>query len=166
MVPGPSPARAQGPATSEQGVDQVCLLINRLFGAVRTVYGEVDQRLAPRSQFEFLFNSPLESTRGRPRYCIIKDQLQQLRATGMPWCSIAAYLCISEWTLFRRRQQYGMTGENYGNISNSELDNIIREILRETPNAGGNYVQGTLIQITSLFHGDLCTMDALMVTVE
>ncbi|XP_058883243.1 uncharacterized protein LOC117420690 isoform X1 [Acipenser ruthenus] len=128
-----------------EGVDQVCLLINRLFDAVRTVYGEVDQRLAPRSQFEFLFNSPLESTRGRPRYCITKDQLQQLRATGMPWCSIAACLCTSERTLFRRRQQYGMTGENYANISNSELDNIIREILRETPNAGGNYVQGGVL---------------------
>ncbi|KAK6470264.1 hypothetical protein HHUSO_G31228 [Huso huso] len=63
----------------------------------------------------------------------------------MPWCSIAACLCISERTLFHRRQQYGMTGENYANISNSELDNIIREILRETPNAGGNYVQGGVL---------------------
>ena len=38
----------------------------------------------------------LPSTGGRPAYDITKDQIEQLRDTGMNWKTIAAFLGVSE----------------------------------------------------------------------
>ena len=39
--------------------------------------------------------SLLPSTGGRPAYDITKDQIEQLRETGMNWCSFAEFLGVS-----------------------------------------------------------------------
>ena len=44
-------------------------------------------------------------------------------------------LHISERTLYRRRQEYGILGK-YPSISDVELDSVIVNILNATPNAG------------------------------
>ena len=77
----------------------------------------------------------LLQTDGRPKYLTPKDQIERLHSCGMTWTNIAKVLHISERTLYRR-QEYGIL-EKYSNISDSDFDSIIRNILSNTPNVGG-----------------------------
>ena len=87
--------------------------------------------------------SLLPSTGGRPAYNITKDQIEQLRETGMNWCSIAEFLGVSERTLQRRRIEFGIDS-NFSDISDNDLDNHVQEILQLTPYSGESYVRGGL----------------------
>ena len=71
----------------------------------------------------------LPSTGGRPSYNVKKEQIEQLRETGMNWRSIATFFGISDSTLFRRRIELGVEDQKT-DITNDELDHQIREILQ------------------------------------
>ena len=86
--------------------------------------------------------SMLPSSGGRPAYNITKEQIEQLRETGMRWNSIADFLCISERTLHRRRIEFGIE-HGFSKISDSDLDQNTHEILQLTPNSGETYVRGS-----------------------
>ena len=85
----------------------------------------------------------LPSTGGRPSYNVKKEQIEQLRETGMNWRSIATFFGISDSTLFRKRLKLGVEDQRT-DITNDELDNQIREILQLTPYSGESYVRGSL----------------------
>ena len=85
----------------------------------------------------------LPSTGGRPSYNVKKEQIEQLRETGMNWRSIATFFGISDSTLFRKRLELGVEDQRT-DITNDELDNQIREILQLTPYSGESYVRGSL----------------------
>ena len=87
--------------------------------------------------------SLLPSTGGRPAYNISKIQIEQLRETGLNWFSIAEFLGVSERTLARRRIDFGIE-PNFSEISDSDLDNHVRDILQSTPYSGESYVCGGL----------------------
>ena len=83
--------------------------------------------------------------RGRPRYLVPESQIRALRQGGFRWADIARQVGISPLTLRRRRVAYDMSiGENFDNVSDAELDNIVREILHRTPQAGRGLIQGAL----------------------
>eukprot|EP00794_Sanderia_malayensis_P013267 gene13267-14634_t len=84
-----------------------------------------------------------EDTGGRPRFVVTREQIVVLRDTGMTWSDISKCLCISPKTLYRRRQEYDIPN-NFSNISDSELDNLLSDVLALTPNAGETYVTGSL----------------------
>lgn len=52
-------------------------------------------------------------------------------------------LHISERALYRRRQEYGILTK-YSNISDSVLDDMNRDVMNSTPNAGKKLVIGSL----------------------
>ena len=52
--------------------------------------------------------SLLPSTGGRPAYDITKEQIEQLRETGLKWCRIKELLGVSERALQRRRIEFGI----------------------------------------------------------
>ena len=85
----------------------------------------------------------LLQTAGRPKYFIPKEQIERLHSYGLAWTDIANILHISERTLYRRRQEYGILGK-YSSISDAELDSVIVNILNATPNAGEKLVIGSL----------------------
>ncbi|XP_046839481.1 uncharacterized protein LOC124433742 [Xenia sp. Carnegie-2017] len=85
----------------------------------------------------------LPSTGGRPAYDITKEKIELLRETGMNWKSIAAFLQVSEKTLSRRREEFGIAS-TYSQVSDSCLDQTIEEILQLTPYSGETYVKGSL----------------------
>lgn len=87
--------------------------------------------------------SMLPSSGGRPAYNITKEQVEQLRDTGMNWKTIAEFLRVSERTLHRRRIEFGIES-SFSNISDGDLDQNIQEILQLTPNIGETYVKGSL----------------------
>ena len=80
------------------------------------------------------------STGGRPRFRVTKDQIETLRETGMNWKTIALTLGISESTLYRRRQEFGLY-ESFVDIGYEELYTVITGMLSH---AGESYVSGGL----------------------
>lgn len=81
---------------------------------------------------------------GRPRYSISLEQISHCMSLGMNWRRISACLGISRRTLYRHRQYLGVQPLEYTVISSHALNNIIRDILQNTPNAGETYVLGSL----------------------
>ena len=85
----------------------------------------------------------LLSTGGHPAYAITKDQIEQLKDTGMNWKTIAAFFGISERTPSRRRIEYGIF-DSFSEISDEELDSRIEAILQLTTYSVEVYVIGSL----------------------
>jgi hypothetical protein len=61
----------------------------------------------------------------------------------MNWQTIANFLGVSERTLHRRRVEYGMES-TFSEISDTDLDEQVRAILRLTPYSGETYIRGSL----------------------
>ena len=75
-------------------------------------------------------------TPGRPRLAISREQLESLQGhCRFRWNDIAWMLGVSDRTLRRRRHEFGMRveGRAFSNISDSELDDFIRQVLEVTP---------------------------------
>ena len=79
----------------------------------------------------------------RPAFKITKEQIKQLKDTGMNWKSIARFLGISYRTLLRRREEYGIE-QSFSDISDDSLDEEVRRILSLTPYSGESYIVGSL----------------------
>jgi len=66
-----------------------------------------------------------------------------LRQEGFQWADIACYFGVSLITLRRRKREYELpVGENFGHISNDELDTLVARVLHDTPKASLNLVLG------------------------
>ena len=85
----------------------------------------------------------LPSTGERPAFNITKEQIEQLKDTGMNWKSIARFLGISYRILLRRREEYGIE-QSFSDISDDSLDEEVRRILCLTPYSGESYIVGSL----------------------
>ena len=88
---------------------------------------------------------------GRPRVVVTEQQLQTLHEVcGFRWNDIAETLGVSNRTLKRRRHEFGMRVEERESsplqVSDAELDDIVRNIRAVTPEAGLLMVQGSLRQ--------------------
>ena len=71
------------------------------------------------------------------------EQLMNLRETGMTWAKIATCLNVSERTLYRRVREFDIDG-SFSEISNTELDELLKSIMAVTPRAGESYIRGSL----------------------
>ena len=83
------------------------------------------------------------SSGGRPRYQIDPNDIVSLKELGFSWVAIARFLGTSESTIRRRRAEFGITF-SYSDISDEELDSVIKSIIQSTPNAGETLVIGSL----------------------
>ena len=63
---------------------------------------------------------------GRPRLDISKECILSLRQLNYSWTKIARMLDISHHTLYRRLQEYGINTETFTDISESELDKLLK----------------------------------------
>ena len=94
------------------------------------------------------YRAPIERTgsQGRPRFAVSTSNAHDLRQLGFAWTDIAQMLGVSSRTL-RRRRRYESDSSvgSYSDIPNNELDQIIREVLQTTPQAGRNLVRGALL---------------------
>jgi len=84
-----------------------------------------------------------ESSGGRPKFIIPKEQMEELRLTGMSWSAIARFLGVSAKTVYRRRNDYGLA-DVFSDISDDELVTHIRNIFQLTPFSGETYIRGAL----------------------
>ena len=87
-----------------------------------------------------------ENGRGRPKFDITQEQIEYLRYLSFSWSSISSLLGVSRMTLYRRKKQFGISSTN-SSLTDSELDERIREIRRELPYSGETIVMGRLRSI-------------------
>ena len=98
---------------------------------------------------ERVYSSPPDSSRnspGRPPYVIEEEQIR-LREMHFSWKKISELLGESESTLRRRRLMYGVTDQEelrWTQITDSDLENIVKEIQELTPNIGQARLVGAL----------------------
>ena len=119
-------------------------LLEELISGMETELGKLTTVLeVPSIQRKREVTSLLPSTGGRPAFNLTKDQIEQLRDTGMNWKSVAGFLGVSERTLHRRRVEYGIEA-SFIEITDNDLDNQIKDILQLTPYSGECYVRGSL----------------------
>ena len=127
---------------SQTGIQQLLQdLIDQVAALSREISVILDSQnsdMAPERQVEFL-----QSTGGRPAYNISKEQIEQLRETGMNWKAVAKCLRVSKSTLYRRRTELNVIS-SFSDITNDNLCGEIEEILRLTPYSGESYVRGAL----------------------
>ena len=63
---------------------------------------------------------------GRPKFEIAPEFLENLRVQGCTWMQIARMLQVSRWTIRRRVVEYGLHCRRWSDISDYQLDTIIR----------------------------------------
>ncbi|KAJ7386861.1 hypothetical protein OS493_006894 [Desmophyllum pertusum] len=73
---------------------------------------------------------------GAPEFNIPKSVLENHLEEGFMIKEIASMLTVSESTIYRRMQSYGLSSQDFSDISNGELDRHITELSKEFPFCG------------------------------
>ena len=111
---------------------------------------EADNRF--RCQNEFPSN---EKSRGRPRFNVTKAQIESLREIGFSWTKLAQMIGVSWVTLYRRRQELGLSEmHSYSTITDAELDAVIavvKSIVDQSPNSGQVMMRVLLLGVDYVF---------------
>ncbi len=114
---------------------ELCSCLNNQFALI------TEKKYFLEAQSTPCFVMHCQSAGGRPKYDITASYLQDLRESGMSWNAIARCLGVSESTIYRRRDEYNIT-DNWTHMADEGLDNVILDILNNTPGAGETYVIG------------------------
>ena len=97
---------------------------------------------------------PVRTTghRGRPAYEISKDDLECLFEMGFSYQQSARILGVSERTLRRKREEFGLPiGSSYTDLSDDALDGVVRDILEVLPNIYCVFIQPSSCQMPRCF---------------
>lgn len=78
---------------------------------------------------------------------VSKEYILSLRQLNYSWTKIARMLDISRCTLYCRLQEYGISADSFTNITESELDELLKSIKTEYPTIGEVMLQGQLLHI-------------------
>lgn len=81
---------------------------------------------------------------GRPRIDINVEQLECLRSLGFTWSIIAVMLSVSRTTIWRLCREHGVCNQRYTDISDGDLDEIMRDLVASYPNSGLTILIGHL----------------------
>ena len=74
-----------------------------------------------------------------------RDEIVHLKELNYSWTKIAEILQISRQTLYRRLQQFGIDPCKFSLISESDLDDVIKDIKVSHPSSGEVMMQGHLM---------------------
>ncbi|XP_020620344.1 uncharacterized protein LOC110058094 [Orbicella faveolata] len=87
---------------------------------------------------------------GRPKFVIAEERLENLRSLRCTWNQIVQMLRVSRWTIYRRVEEYGLGCGRWSNISDDQLEEVIRGFIsRHGTTTGQSYLLG---YIRSLGH--------------
>ena len=115
--------------------------------AIRRNLGMKLEGLHTESAYSFEYHCALSYSgeKGRPRLEVMKEQLEFLRNKHFRWVSIAKLLGISERTLRRRREEFGLRVDSrFTEISEEHLTIVIQAVRSVTPNIGQSRMIGAL----------------------
>ena len=82
---------------------------------------------------------------GRPKLDVARDEIIYLKQLNYSWTKIAEILQISRQTLYRRLQLFGIDPCKFSLISESDLDNAVKDIKVSHPSSGEVMMQGHLM---------------------
>lgn len=86
----------------------------------------------------------LQGEMGRPKYYVSPQQLQCLIEMSPSVSSIANVLGVSERTVKRCMHYNGLSiKQYYSNITDEQLDNLVRSVKARTPHVGYRMMKGT-----------------------
>ncbi len=85
--------------------------------------------------------------KGRPRYEVNKEQLEFFVERRFTVSEMARLTNVSLRTIERRLSEFGISlRRNYSDICDEDLDNVVRDIIRNFPNTGYKRMKGFLLQ--------------------
>lgn len=83
--------------------------------------------------------------KGRPAFNITKEQLELYIAYGFSVSKISRMIHVSKSTIKRRMKHYGFSiSQQYCDLSDTELDKLVEDILKDFPNCGYRRMSGIL----------------------
>ena len=75
--------------------------------------------------------------RGRPSFCISREQLEYLLQFKFSVPGIARLFCVSVRTIRRRMSDFGLSiGQTYSDITDQDLKSQVSDFLNQCPNSG------------------------------
>lgn len=77
-----------------------------------------------------------QGRRGRPSLVVNIEQVELFRSVGYSWLEVFNLLSVSRITLWRRFRDLNIPTSRFADISDQELDNIVRSIQESHPNVG------------------------------
>ncbi len=137
-----------------QCFEQLMQIVHNTVDSLHPLYRENGPGLANNNGSNYGHREPFRSElvssgqAGRPRFNITEEQIVVLRERlGFRWTDIASLLHVSTRTLNRRRRENGLPvgqAQSFSQITNDELDNLIKDILTVTPQSGLGLIRGAL----------------------
>ena len=138
-------------------VEWLCSLLVRLGGMLQEVL--LSNLLQARDLISLMVKHNEESSdvhnnrtmivtgnKGRPKIYINSNQLEYFLEKGFKGTDIAKMLNVSNKTIYRRLQEFGLpVRASYSAVSEAELDAIILGILHNFPNCGYKSMRGHLL---------------------
>lgn len=85
-------------------------------------------------------------TGGRPKMMINVEHVELLRSVGFTWQEVADAVQVSRTTLWRRLKEMNVSTSRYSDISEEDLDHLIRGLQQEFPNCGQVMINSLLQQ--------------------
>lgn len=87
-----------------------------------------------------------QPTGGRYKIIILECALRLLREEGFNWSQIAEIFNVSAKTIYRRRKEFNIPDDlaNYMNITDEQLDNIVKGLRAEHPFFGQVLLMGSI----------------------
>ena len=82
---------------------------------------------------------------GRPSIQVCKDDILFLKALDYSWTKIAKILEISRSTLYRRLEEFNIDPNAFTDITEAQLDEVLRNTKTTNPNAGEVILKGILM---------------------
>ncbi|XP_032360272.1 uncharacterized protein zgc:174680 [Etheostoma spectabile] len=84
-------------------------------------------------------------SRGQPKFVVSKEHLQNLIDMQLSIPCIAKLLGVCKRTVFRRMQEEGLSVKgSYSNLTNEELDTLVRSVKLRMPHVGYRMMKGEL----------------------
>ena len=120
--------------------------LSELLDCMRRLYVEWDGYLDGRHALTVStsYSVPISQPagRGRPKFEINKEQIQYLRSMSFSWVQISKLLGVSYMTLYRRRQEYGLSSCAGTRITDADLRTVLQQLRQELPSLGQTLVWG------------------------
>ena len=82
---------------------------------------------------------------GRPNLKVEKEDILILKSLNYSWTRITELLGVSRHTLYHQLQEFNIDTNKFTNISEPELDQVVKQVRTEHPNTGEVMLQGLLM---------------------
>ena len=101
-----------------------------------------------------------DGDRGRPRYNTTKQQLEYFLDFGFTATGISAMLGVSEPTIRRYLQEFGLSRRNFTTLSDEALDGIVTGIKEDFQQSGYRVIRG-ILRARGYHVAERCVMECL-----